>query len=184
MKQCHKCKHEKEDEMFSKDSGNKDGLYSWCKECVRLHQISTKDKRKISHLAWRIKNKEKIRRQQRAYDKKRVKERTLQRRMFRLNNPEIWKARQLKRFHNITLEDYNLMFLQQNGVCAICGKEETIKNTKYNKPLDLAVDHDHKTNKIRGLLCACCNKALGMFYDNVLLLNSAIAYLEKHNVSS
>jgi len=48
----------------------------------------------------------------------------------------------------------------------------------------LAVDHDHKTNKIRGLLCQFCNTALGKFLDDVEILKKAILYLERNSDAS
>lgn len=54
----------------------------------------------------------------------------------------------------------------QKGACAIC------KQTKK-----LVVDHNHTTKQIRGLLCSTCNLGLGMFQDNMDLLESAIRYL-------
>ena len=66
------------------------------------------------------------------------------------------------------------MLESQNGICAICGNLETIQKSH------LSVDHDHKTNKVRGLLCRECNRALGGFKDNRILLQSAINYLLKH----
>ena len=78
----------------------------------------------------------------------------------------------LKKF-GITLDDYNLMFTQQKGCCAICEKHQT----EFDKRL--AVDHCHKSGKVRGLLCQQCNQALGMFYDNVENLKNAISYLEE-----
>ncbi|MBU2051427.1 MAG: endonuclease VII domain-containing protein [Gammaproteobacteria bacterium] len=55
----------------------------------------------------------------------------------------------------ITLEEYNQMFAKQNGCCAICGKHQSeLKNR-------LAIDHNHETGEIRGLLCTSCNITLG-----------------------
>lgn len=67
------------------------------------------------------------------------------------------------------------MLEAQEGVCAICGKPETKPNAKY-----LAVDHNHETGVIRGLLCNNCNRALGLLGDNVETLQNAINYLLKH----
>ena len=61
----------------------------------------------------------------------------------------------------------------QGNSCAICGAKP--------KGRRLAVDHDHKTGKIRGLLCMPCNTALGKFRDDPKLLRKAIKYLEKAN---
>jgi hypothetical protein len=87
------------------------------------------------------------------------------------------RERNLKRNYNITLEIYNKILESQNSRCAICGKEETVVIRK--NLLNLAVDHDHKTGKVRGLLCGNCNQLLGKANDSVELLNNAIKYLNK-----
>lgn len=66
------------------------------------------------------------------------------------------------------------MFDKQHGVCAICGRE----NASGRR---LAVDHDHKTDDVRGLLCFKRNAALGCVDDNVIILLRMIEYLERHN---
>lgn len=68
---------------------------------------------------------------------------------------------------------------RQYGVCAICKEEETIIDgqTKEVKPLSL--DHNHKTGKVRGLLCTKCNIGLGNFNDEAYLLRRAADYLEQ-----
>lgn len=81
----------------------------------------------------------------------------------------------LKARFNMTIEQYDKMFEKQDGVCAICGKLETIKNQYGIKRL--GVDHDHKTEKIRGLLCNRCNRLLGDACDDIKLLKNAIQYL-------
>ena len=87
----------------------------------------------------------------------------------------------LQRQFGITLDDYNRMSQQQNGVCAICGKPETAHNQGGLRPL--SVDHDHKTGKVRGLLCGRCNTGLGQFQENKLFLLSAITYLMEKDES-
>jgi len=76
--------------------------------------------------------------------------------------------------YGLTLEDYNLRLSKQNGVCAICGKEEAISSKGV-----LSVDHDHKSGKVRGLLCDTCNRGLGHFFDNTEYLTNAILYLQQ-----
>lgn len=78
----------------------------------------------------------------------------------------------------ITPEDYYKMFYKQNGLCAICGKPESAK--RRGKTVRLAVDHDHETNIIRGLLCTKCNLMIGYAKDNITILASAIRYLEDY----
>ena len=93
---------------------------------------------------------------------------------------EVRRGYHLKRYFNMTLEDYNAMLKDQKGVCAICGSEET--TARAGKPQPLSVDHCHTTGTIRGLLCNACNRALGKFKDDVSILRNAVSYLEKYNV--
>ena len=82
----------------------------------------------------------------------------------------------------ISKEDYEKMLVSQNGVCAICKKEETSIHPfkKHGSIIKrLAVDHCHKTGKIRGLLCERHNKGLGFFQDSIEILEAAILYLKK-----
>jgi hypothetical protein len=86
------------------------------------------------------------------------------------------KESQWKRTYGITGEDYDRMFEAQNGRCAICWKEEA--RLFQGTPRHLSVDHCHKTNIVRGLLCFACNTGLGHFADDVILLRRAIQYLQ------
>jgi hypothetical protein len=79
-----------------------------------------------------------------------------------------------KKTYNITLNDYNEMFVNQGGCCAICN----IHQRDLGK--GLAVDHCHKTGAVRKLLCHHCNTALGNFRDNKDYLQKAIDYLAEH----
>ena len=80
----------------------------------------------------------------------------------------------LKDSYGITIEEYVSMFNAQNGCCAICDKQ-TALNAKGSARL--AVDHSHKTGKVRGLLCMECNQALGKFKDSTEILRKALGYL-------
>lgn len=75
--------------------------------------------------------------------------------------------------HKITLEQYNEIFIKQNGLCAICHAHQSSDKRSF------AVDHDHVTGSIRGLLCFSCNISLGHFKDNVQYLENAIEYLKR-----
>jgi hypothetical protein len=89
------------------------------------------------------------------------------------------KRRKMKLQHNykLTPEQYDKMFTDQNGVCALCSKPESaVSNNGRIK--NLCVDHCHKTNKIRGLLCNWCNRGLGLFRDDALILRLAADYIE------
>jgi hypothetical protein len=81
----------------------------------------------------------------------------------------------LRNSYGIGIEDYNRMLEAQGGVCAICGKPETAK--RNGKPRLLAVDHNHHTGKVRGLLCGKCNPMIGYADDDVTILERAAVYL-------
>lgn len=77
-------------------------------------------------------------------------------------------------------EDYILLLNKQNNLCAICDKPESIVNNHNGKIKRLAIDHDHKTGKVRGLLCQKCNTSIGAFNESIEALERAILYLKKH----
>lgn len=84
-----------------------------------------------------------------------------------------------RRLHT-TPELYYEMLKQQENKCAICNEEETRKSRTDGKICALAIDHCHKSGKIRALLCHGCNTGLGKFKDDINLLESAIQYLKQH----
>ncbi len=72
--------------------------------------------------------------------------------------------------YNLTLDEHLSLYIRQNGCCAICKKAT---------PLDkIQVDHNHKTNRVRGLLCRNCNLILGHAKDNMQILSNAVAYIQ------
>jgi len=75
--------------------------------------------------------------------------------------------------YKIEAADYIAMFNRQGGACAICGQPPG------KKPL--SVDHNHKTGKVRGLLCHTCNTGLGMFTEDIGKLAAAVSYLRERN---
>ena len=74
----------------------------------------------------------------------------------------------LKNSYGMTVADLDAMLLAQHGVCAICQTAPAAH-----------VDHDHQTEKVRGLLCFRCNAALGQLGDDPLVLRRAARYLER-----
>ncbi len=74
----------------------------------------------------------------------------------------------------ISLVEYNAMFASQNGLCAGCHKHQTQFKTRF------AVDHDHQTGAVRGLLCTSCNWVLGKVEDSTVCLQSLLDYLGRH----
>jgi Recombination endonuclease VII len=81
------------------------------------------------------------------------------------------------RRYGITQIEYERRFEEQRGVCAICNQPET--HMRNGRPLNLAIDHDHRTSRVRMLLCHRCNTGLGSFRDSAALLRIAAAYVER-----
>ena len=96
--------------------------------------------------------------------------------------PDFWKNTHLQRKFGIGLTDYIEMVVERGNKCDICGQPET--QLRGGKVKALAVDHDHKTGAIRGLLCCDCNQALGKLGDSVDRLKAAIAYLDRSVIQS
>lgn len=75
----------------------------------------------------------------------------------------------LRKYYDLSLEQFEEMRLAQGGGCAVCHDPER----------KLVVDHDHVTGRIRGLLCQPHNAALGVFGDSIEGLQAAIEYLKR-----
>lgn len=144
-KRCSKCRKIKRLSEFYKDKYKKSGHASACKVC-----------KSDSFKSWQQKNKGYCNTVHKDWVK---------------NNPKLFRAGQYKTRYGITLDDYNKMFQEQNGCCAICG----IHQSELKKKLH--VDHSHKSGKVRGLLCGKCNLALGLLNDDIVVLSTAVRYL-------
>ena len=81
----------------------------------------------------------------------------------------------LKKLYGITQADYERMFEKQGGCCAICKAPDPGGKKRF-----LSVDHNHKTGKVRALLCDDCNVGLGRLRDDPELLRAALTYLAEH----
>ena len=87
------------------------------------------------------------------------------------NNPDKRKDNYLRRTYDITLDEYNELFAEQHGCCAICDKHQS------EVAKSLHVDHCHDTGEVRGLLCFDCNIGIGKLGDNLEGLEKAVNYL-------
>lgn len=159
MKFCNACKTEKIlEEDFGKDVHSKDGHTNYCKIC-----------RNSRARAWERANN---------YYKKRNNRNKVYRTEY-YSRPEVkerMRDQWFQKKYGISLRDYKALARKQGGKCAIC------KRTSEEEPKGkrLAVDHCHETNTIRGLLCQNCNRGMGLFGDNIALLEKAIAYLKRN----
>lgn len=78
----------------------------------------------------------------------------------------------LRNKYDMTLAEFDALAASLDYLCEICGREETVRK-------NLAVDHNHETGNVRGLLCASCNSALGLLQDSPYVLEAATAYLKE-----
>ncbi len=87
------------------------------------------------------------------------------------NNIERQKFYKVKKHYGIGQSEYKKISADQKNVCAICFKDRA-----------LVVDHCHETKIVRGLLCHQCNRALGLFQDNIHTIKRAIEYLHARDI--
>ena len=154
MKFCSKCKITKEIIEFNKNKKSRDGLSCWCKNCNSIYKKQYHKVNVDYCRKYRKENRERIQKYQKEYDLKK---------------------------YNLTLEQKNEMLNKQNGCCAICKKPETAFNSKIKTIKSLAVDHNHKNGKVRGLLCGNCNIGIGKLKEDIQILKNAIQYIEVNN---
>lgn len=94
----------------------------------------------------------------------------------RWKNKREWQTERNMKKRGLDENQFNGILVKQNYVCAICLKAETRKY-KNGTIARLSIDHNHRTGKIRGLLCSKCNFAIGQLDDNPYLCEKAAKYL-------
>lgn len=183
MKRCSKCKKRKPKSAFYKNKNSLDGLYSYCKECTKNigHKQYEANSERIKKRSrrWKKDNPEKVKKINRRWYKANSEKARERSRKYYKRNPEEVKERNRKQClkkYGLSLKEYARIFRKQGGVCAICGEPEQQPKRKY-----LCVDHDHRTEKFRGLLCSECNLIVGIVEKNPLVLQKVTTYLSKHS---
>jgi len=169
---CRKCQEEKPFDCFSRDSEYKSGFEKACKTCRRRDQKIARIKRwqhyQNYHREYRKRSKSI------AYEESRREQVSKYLKDRYSKNPQQAREYQLKKTYGISLSDYNSRLNAQGAVCAICHEKEPTGRA-------LAVDHQHSTGHVRGLLCSRCNNGLGCFRENATLFGRAVMYLAINN---
>jgi len=181
LKYCPCCKQTKNIINFNNNKNTKDGLYIYCKECVKnkAHKRYVINKIKIlkQNNEWKKQNSKHMLKLSTKWAKENPEKRKTTYKKYEENNKPKRRNWHLVKTYGITLTEYDSILKSQNNVCAICGEKES--NTNNNGSIKpLSVDHNHKTGDVRGLLCDKCNNGLGKFRDNIEILNKAIKYLK------
>lgn len=154
MKTCSRCHVAQPRANFFSDKSRKDGLSYQCKTCKTETNLATRKR-------YRDQYREKY-------------EKPASKRYYEKNRKVVLDRRRehmLKTLYGMSSADYDALLDKQEGRCAIC-REECATGKM------LAVDHCHSTGKVRGLLCARCNRGIGNFDDSPARLRKAAKYLE------
>jgi hypothetical protein len=154
VKSCAKCKAVKVVAEFHLQYGKP---HSWCKPCVRAwskarrdaNPEATKEKKRLD---W-MRNRDSYLAKRKADYRK---------------DPQRFINYERKKRYGITPEQYEALRSRANGACEVCGSNSG----------QMDIDHDHKTGKVRGILCSWCNRALGMAKDDPAILRKMADYLE------
>lgn len=150
LKFCNGCEEWRSKGEFNKDNKSKDGLSYRCRSCRKKYRREDEVKARTS-----------------VYNKK-----------YADKKPDLMKAKDrknsLKRFWNMTVEQFEEMKAAQGETCALCPKTES------NPHKALCIDRCHETGKIRGLLCDNHNRAMGLFKDSIEDMEKAINYLKSY----
>lgn len=159
-KTCSHCREVKPLDQFHRNRTTPDGHTYHCKSCesakARRRYVEGKDKILERNRQWRETNRER--------DLENKRQRYLKNRD---RAAELGRSNRLKRY-GLTETDYIALLDAQGGRCAICSGASSAR---------LAVDHDHDTGVVRGLLCGNCNRGIGYLRDSVEILRAAVAYL-------
>lgn len=94
-----------------------------------------------------------------------------------MSNPRRYRDYYLRKKYGIGIDRYEAMFAAQGGRCAVCRSEDN-GDRRFDT---FAVDHDHSSGQVRGLLCSPCNRALGQVGDDPDRLMAMVAYLLQYS---
>ena len=163
---CNKCRTE-----YKKQWNREHPEQARASRAKTLSRPETLERKRVHARQWHRKNRKLCTQRTREWREQNRERYNQNRREWNAKNSEKLLDRKLRKEYGITVEDYKQMLLQQQGVCAICHRPPVPHKR-------LAVDHDHKTGQVRGLLCAPCNNALGLFQESIEVVGRALTYLE------
>lgn len=148
MKTCVTCKKKKPLTDFYRKKNRRDGRRSDCKAC---------GKRSVQK--WERENPTKVRR---------TNNKSVQKHREGKFNTNTWKCRGI----DFTQEKYETRLKKQAGVCAICKRPNPSKKKRF------ALDHNHDTGQVRGVVCDRCNLIVGIIEKDPTIIKASLQYLE------
>lgn len=169
-KVCNKCKLEKcVSEFHRTTNSSATGRVGKCKTCTGAHRKETGADQRY-YRKWR----EKLKTDPKRYsDYKQMK--------TNWNRSEKYYDGYFKRKFSISLEEVRSMLATQNGLCANIGCDKVISLNPSGDQGKAVVDHNHKTGKVRALMCVRCNSLLGHVENDFGVVRGLIDYINKYN---
>ena len=150
-RKCFQCEEIKELYLFGKRGERRGGYSTRCKECLAIRGRK-----------WAMDNPERT---------KILSKRSTERRK------PVNFITNLKVKYGLSKIDFDSMLKTQNNKCKICNIEFKVINWRRN----FAIDHNHETGKVRGLLCSTCNTGIGLLKESIPVLNDSITYVQNTN---
>lgn len=185
MKICNICKQAKPFSKFHRRSRTKDGLLHRCRDCVRLEKekraktFASENPARLNKICTKCKIIKPLLDFQRKWgtrDGLSCQCKSCKRDFYYKNHLSMRRksrARCMFRKFGISPAQFEEKLAQQGGKCAACGKIPSDARRPH-------IDHDHRTGKVRGILCHGCNVSLGMLRDDVDTILKLAAYLKSH----
>ena len=159
VKTCSKCGELKPITEFYKTPGGRDGRRTECRTCNLAARKARYDSASAVERAkrWRLENPERFAAWQAEYRNRPERKRKMRDLYYR-------------RTYGLSADEVDAILVAQDGVCAICGQAP-------ERAASLHLDHDHRTGRLRGILCLNCNQALGKLGPDPAVYSRAAAYL-------
>lgn len=157
---CTKCRESKVEKDFSKSKASKDGLRSWCKKCCSTSAKRLKEKYKNKKESFK-KGKKRCSSCKKEKKYSEFSKAAGQRDGHHSYCRDCDKWKKIETRYGLRKFEFLERFETQEGCCDSCGKK-----FKGSKDTDICVDHNHKTGKVRGLLCTKCNRDLVAAIEN------------------
>jgi len=174
VKVCTRCKNEKSVTEFNLHHAKTSGSSKYRGEC-KLCQAKSRDREKARARAkiyndLHVEERKQKKKEYLSNPENREKSRVYARE-YAHKRPEMQRRRLLAKY-GLDQAGYDALLQKQDNKCAICGKDNNGKHKVF------VIDHCHKTDIVRGLLCKQCNAGLGNYKDSPSLLRKAARYLE------
>lgn len=178
-KACKTCQVTKPITEFYVHKGGRDGHRRSCKSCVQKVQKEGHDPVKAAEAKVRYyaRHRDKVLERSKEWRENNREQYNLYMLNMKQTDPEFYKLRarryNLKREYGLSLDQYDELLERQKGCCAICGRHQSGLNKT------LAVDHSHRTKRVRGLLCTGCNYRLVARHEDGDILRKVADYIEQ-----